>query len=456
MRGKRSTLPPAGLRWPLSLLLFAAIFTPPARADVFRILSSDQEAAQARVHLIQGAEREINVSYYSVVSGRISGVFFALLRDAAARGVQVRLLTDGLESRIPASVKTYLLEQGVQIREYHPVQLARPQWLNHRMHDKLLIVDCEQLAAGSRNLEDEHFGLECVNFVDRDVYVRGCAAATARAYFMQLWESADVRPANTADRKLLDRIDPPKQQAAYWQRLWRQTPPEQVGGLLDAQLQWAAGSGWLSFDCPADWSAGQPDRPVRFLSDRPGDKHAAGLDEAHAELIEAARRSLLIETPYLVLTKRMKGALIGARQRGTNVQILTNSLASTDSLASYAAYQNEKKQLLRAGIELWEYSGPNQLHAKSLVVDDAIALISSYNFDARSANANLEVAVAAYDAAAACELSASIQLHMANALQIGPDGIPLGSDVRHPQATARQLHRLRRQRVVVPAFRRLL
>jgi len=108
----------------------------------------------------------------------------------------VRLLVDGHDknNQMPRGLQTHLLHEGVQIKEYHPPLVLKPYWIHNRMHDKLFIVDGEHLITGGRNLKDEYFGLDCKNFVDRDVYIRGCAAAAARCYFMARWESGNACP----------------------------------------------------------------------------------------------------------------------------------------------------------------------------------------------------------------------------------------------------------------------
>jgi phosphatidylserine/phosphatidylglycerophosphate/cardiolipin synthase-like enzyme len=152
----------------------------------------------------------------------------------------------------------------------------------------------------------------------------------------------------------------------------------------------------------------------------------------------------------------MKQAVLSARARGVSVRLVTNSLASTDLVASYAAFENSEGLLLGAGVEIWEYSGPQHLHAKSMIVDGAVAVIGSYNADSRSERADLEVAVAIYDPAAAATLDSSIEQRLANAYRVAADGIPAGGGPRHPGAEPEKIRKMRRERAVVPLFRRFL
>jgi putative cardiolipin synthase len=100
------------------------------------------------------------------------------------------------------------------------------------------------------------------------------------------------------------------------------------------------------------------------------------------------------------------------------VLVLTNSLRSTDGLLPQAAYLKYRRGLLRAGIDLREYKGPDTLHAKSIIVDGRVAMIGSYNIDPRSQYLNTEVMCVAADEEIARELRLSIDAHLENAWTI--------------------------------------
>ena len=120
--------------------------------------------------------------------------------------------------------------------------------------------------------------------------------------------------------------------------------------------------------------------------------------------------SIVIQSPYLVMSDTAMALFRAAVARGVKVRILTNSLASTDNLQAFSGYRNQRKQLLKMGLDIREYkpdpanrnalfSRANPpavppvfaLHAKSMVVDGKIAYIGTFNFDPRSENLNTEV-----------------------------------------------------------------
>ncbi|MBA3482902.1 MAG: phospholipase D family protein [Pirellulales bacterium] len=428
-----------------------------ARGDVVRILQDDLEAIQARVDVIEQAQQQLDVVYFAVADDDLALAFLALLRDAERRGVQVRLVVDGMYNDIPEPVQEHLLREGVGIREYHPIQCRHPFWINRRMHDKVLLADCDRMIVGSRNLDHRNFGLGCRNFVDRDAYVEGAVACCeGRRYFERLWASRDLRPTNT---RKTHRVDDDHQCDPLY-GLSRQLAAGAItaAAALDQARCELFASGAILPCALADWSAGQPHVcSLRFLSDG-GERlrRHSEISETILELVAGAQESIILESPYLVISRHLDQALTQAQARGVQVVILTNSLASTDQLMVYAGYSNQRKRLLARGVEVWEFAGCDHFHAKSALIDGCIAVIGSYNFDPRSEHLNTETAVVARDPYVAKQLLEAMDTHFANAWRIGPDGNPIGSDQRHPRASDKRIQQLRAARLLAPLIRRHL
>jgi phosphatidylserine/phosphatidylglycerophosphate/cardiolipin synthase-like enzyme len=380
----------------LALFAFAALATA-ARADVFRLLDDPREAAQARVDLFQQAEHEIDAIYFLARNDRITLTALALLRDAHRRGVPaVRLIVDANFQHIPKSVLAHLSDEGVQVRVYHPITLRHPSWLFRRMHEKVVVVDGARYITGGRNLAESYFGLAKRNFIDRDVYVAGESAAEADRHFESLWASKHV-----ADLDV--RVSPIERAKA-----------EQ---LLDNVLLEQECGGFVAFNTARDWSDGAKEvRDVVFLHDPPGagPRIASRLEE----ILGSATKSIVIETPYLVPSTRLRALLRKKRSEGVSITFLTNSRRSTDGVITYVAYLKYRRRMVRAGINIYEYAGPDVLHAKSAVIDGALALVGSYNVDPRSQNLNTEVMCVVNDESVAGELQASIDSHVANASKV--------------------------------------
>jgi phosphatidylserine/phosphatidylglycerophosphate/cardiolipin synthase-like enzyme len=379
------------VRYLAALLLVASV----GRADVFRILDDPRDAAQARVDLIQQAQSEIDAVCFLARGDPITLTTLALLRDAHRRGVgTVRLIIDANFLHVPKSVLAHLQDEGVQIRVYHPITLRHPLWLFTRMHEKVMVVDGKRYIAGGRNLAGAYFEMAKFNYVDRDVYVDGPSAADAQTHFENLWASPDVADLHV---RVLD--------------VEKRHAERELDDLARAAT------------FVRDWSAGQPDVPgVHFLHDPLANESGPRVGTQLAQLLAGAKKSIVIESPYVVPSKSLLDLLIAKEREGVSVQIVTNSLRSADGVLAQAAYLRYRRRVARAGIDIREFKGPDSLHAKSIVIDDHIALVGSYNIDPRSENLNNEMMCMADDANAAHALLDSIGAHIANSWQVDIDG----------------------------------
>jgi putative cardiolipin synthase len=409
------------LRHFFSFILFACLTV---NADKFRMVDDNVEALQIRSDLLLSAEKEIRASYFIYGNDATSLTGLALLREVARRGRRVKLLLDATTigpSR--ANLLKHLSDEGVDVRLFHPFKLSKPLQVLRRMHDKILIRDRDLLMTGGRNIEDSYFGLNTErNYIDRDVLTSGSPVEDAVEYFDALWKSDHVglpKLHNVSEKKT---------------RL--------AAKALDDAIALIEKDGLIRLKDPVDWLAAEEEvEKVNFIHDSlsSGKELQGDVARALGEHIARAKKEVLIETPYFVPTKTFYELVEQARERGVKVIVHTNSLLSTDGILPLGGYDRSKMKLLRYGVEIHEYKGPETIHAKSMVIDEEFAGIGSYNLDPRSKNLNTEVAVIVQDKKKALALKASILAHMENAHQIGPDGKPIGEDSRYPGATFKQV-----------------
>jgi putative cardiolipin synthase len=150
------------------------------------------------------------------------------------------------------------------------------------------------------------------------------------------------------------------------------------------------------------------------------------------EYINKANESVIIDSPYLILTKELESLLRSVIARGVKVRILTNSLKATDGILPQAAYIGQRKKMVRMGIELYEYFGEDSFHSKSLVIDNKIAIIGSYNFDPRSQNLNTETMSVFYDLELAQALTDSMNKSLLLSYSVDQNGRPVGHEKKYP------------------------
>jgi len=388
----------------LALTLALCVTALVGRADKVRILEKPADASQARIDLIQQAKHSIDAQYYIVGKDYFTLAGLALLREAARRGCKVRLIIDAQSDKIPSAVQSHLSKENVAVKLYHPFTFRRLAWVTHRMHDKGLNVDGHKMIRGGRNIEGAYFGYAARNFIDRDVYVEGKSPRVASAYFEELWNSPEVAS---------PRVDSSAARAEEGRRILDQAHQElraRKGRKLNSGTDWGAGAREVAH--------------VEFLHDPVGQKDfREGIAQALRRKLRRTRHSILIETPYLVPTKLLLADLTDVKQEGVSkIEFITNSVASNDSTLVQLGYEVGKKDLQKRGAKLWEFKGPDTLHAKSAVLDDRVALIGSFNIDPRSQHLNTETAVVIEDEVTARQLSRNINAHKAQCTHVNDGG----------------------------------
>ena len=135
------------------------------------------------------------------------------------------------------------------------------------------------------------------------------------------------------------------------------------------------------------------------------------MPETFETLMYAARRELVITTPYYVPNESMQAALCAAANRGVDTTIVFP--ARNDSMVTGAASRSYYRELLQAGVKIHEYVG-GLLHTKSMTVDDDVTLIGSANMDRRCFDLNYENNILLWDEALTAELRTRQETYLAS------------------------------------------
>jgi phosphatidylserine/phosphatidylglycerophosphate/cardiolipin synthase-like enzyme len=348
--------------------------TPAAPRHYALILDDAPDALLVRIHLIRSARRSIDLQTYIFDEDDSAHLVLDELQAAAFRGVKVRVLIDQLAALREVDTLAGLasVHANFELRVYNPVldraRLALPMYavaaaccwrqLNSRMHNKLLLVDGEIGITGGRNYQDDYYDWGAgYNFRDRDLLLAGPVAADMAANFEAFWSSRRSVPAEQLGdvARLLQRQGaPPPPHAAY-------RKPERVRALLAAVADEALVR--ARFVEPAMQVQGVQfiaDLPVKHWQDRPA--AATAVAEAASiglrTLIAEAQDDVLLQTPYLVLSKPAQHLFreLHRREDAPRVRISTNSLASTDAFIAYAISHKYKRRYLRDfGFEIHEF-----------------------------------------------------------------------------------------------------
>ncbi len=390
------------------------------------VLEDGGGAMITRAWLSEYAEKSIDIQYFIFSTDNVGLIAIDYLVRAADRGVMVRLLVDDL--MVDADVKDILTldsHKNISVRVYNPgVNLGKNivekvkkfatdfRAANQRMHNKTFIVDNKVVITGGRNIADEYFDYDHeYNFRDRDILLLGKETEKVSNSFSDYWNSnlsvpivdmVDEEPIDSNNENRFNRLH---EYACNPENFWPQVR-EKIERLPEAFASIKASDKFVWVD------------DVQFISDEPGKNDGnSGLGGGGKttvsliRLIRNAKKSIDIQSPYLVTTELGQQLFKVAIDRGVKIRILTNSLASTDNLEAFAGYQSEREDLLRTGVRIFElrpdaaermkimtgelqeaidYTPIFGLHAKSMVIDNQITVIGTFNLDPRSANLNTE------------------------------------------------------------------
>ncbi|WPH14264.1 phospholipase D family protein [Variovorax paradoxus] len=384
----------------------------------FRLLPEAAFAFDARISLARHAEKSLDVQYYLIQNDDVGLLLLRELRDAAARGVRVRLLVDDLytagEDEVFSTLSAF---PNVEVRLFNPLpsradslalrilfSLADFGRINHRMHNKLLVADNSFAISGGRNIANEYFMRStAANFIDMDVLSGGPVVRQMSEGFDRYWNSEHawpierIAPLRMAVDEAQNRFDAIASTAQPDVRIRQRDVMDRspVGEQLTTgkvELRWAPFT--LFVDDPAK------------ITRTPGAAYAGSVNEGALGVINSGKREVKIASPYFIPGPPGMAMMKAAIERGGRITVVTNSLGATDEPLAYAGYERYRADMLKIGVTIYEIApmltrrsghfgdfgqSISRLHAKLAVIDDDRFFIGSMNLDRRSAAVNTEM-----------------------------------------------------------------
>jgi len=384
----------------------------------FYALIDGIDALASRLAIIESATVSLDVQYYIWHDDMVGKVLHNRLLAAADRGVKVRLLLDDLDTVGKDRLLSLLqYHPNIDVRLFNPLPHRRARWLdfllspariNHRMHNKSITADRSVSIMGGRNIGDEYFDAGGdVGFSDLDVIAVGPVTAEISSAFELFWNSkwsfplqdiVAAKPVTAEDfsqfREQSERYLEQARTGAYAKALTASWDKVYLD-LTEEKVTWGRWVFWY-------------DTPEKVLADKVDKENFIA-----PQLWQAMRdtqQDMAIVSPYFVPGPEVTEFLVNKVKSGVRVQVLTNSLASSDVAMVYAGYSNYRKQLLAGGVELYEFkpllnadeadrkysfkgSSRASLHGKYIGFDHRYLFVGSFNLDPRSALLNTELAV---------------------------------------------------------------
>jgi HKD family nuclease len=289
--------------------------SPDPMSSGFRLMPTGLYALDARIQLIRRATDSLDIQYYLIENDRTGRLFMRSLRNAALRGVRVRLLVDDLYTAgADPMFRGLAAFENVEVRLFNPfccsretivgkyvASLADFGRLNHRMHNKLMVADGAFAIMGGRNIADEYFTRSTMsNFVDMDVLIAGAVVPRLASLFDAYWNSAQAFPVETIIR---DASDPAALQRAFDHLV---DEGDQMTSVCLPPID-MLGQRPVGDDLDAGHLALVQGRAVVF-ADRPAKVAATSIEAARAmtvqmdvmERVMASKGDVVISSPYFI------------------------------------------------------------------------------------------------------------------------------------------------------------
>lgn len=288
---------------------------------------------------IANAKEHIHIEYYIIRDDDLGKRFVSALAAKAREGVEVRLLKDGVGCKaLPGKFFKELTDAGGEVVGFFERSLEVYIRFNHRNHRKIAVIDGVVAYIGGYNIGDEYLGLGPLgNWRDAAMRIEGHGALMAQIRFILDWgfETGKLRD---LDKKYF---------------------PEQE-----------------EYDGAA----------VQIVSSGP-DSHDEKIKHAYIKMINTAKESVYLTTPYFVPDKAVADALRIAAMSGVDVRMIIP--CKPDHMIIYWAGYAHVGWLLENGVRVFKYDD-GFIHAKTIVVDGLVGSVGSANWDIRSFKLNFE------------------------------------------------------------------
>ena len=327
-----------------------------------RFFADAADGFEAQLDALSKAERFIFMEYFIIDEGASFARLKEVLADRVQHGVEVRMLYDDIGSigSLDLSFIRRMKDIGVQCRVFNPVLPVLNFFMNNRDHRKITVVDGKIGFTGGYNLADEYFNLTHPygQWKDTGIMLEGEAVESLTAMFLEMWNA--MKETDTG-------------YASYFNHTTPSTSPS--------------------------------DGFIQLYADSPLDGEPLG-ENVYINLIDSAKRSLYVMTPYLIISDEMTRALTLAAKRGVDVRIITPGIP--DKKLVYKITRSYYAGLVMGGVRIYEYT-PGFVHAKQVLCDGEAAVVGTINFDYRSLYHHFENGAFLYDCSAIGDIAADFE-----------------------------------------------
>ncbi len=353
-----SIVEPAGTQLrPLSLVGEKVIGQGLRSCDDIQMLENGEALYPAMLADIDSATEKVYCSTYIFQNDQTGDDFVTAFANAEARGVDVRIIIDGIGAIAYGSrISRKLRNNKLNFKLFNPLKLFPPSLrINMRNHRKILLVDGISVYTGGQNIGDRHLASKTYNpkrTLDLHFRLSGKIVDEFERAFLKDWNHCLGITEKTAFT-------------------------------------------------PSNSNRTESDTWARLILDGPNE-NLDKLNELLVGILSSARERIWIMTPYFLPGFDLVGALVGARLRGIDVKILLPE--TTNIYMTHWAAQHNLQYILGKGLNVYLQPAPF-VHTKAIVIDRNYTLVGSANLDPRSLRLNFELGVEVFSSAFNTEIS---------------------------------------------------
>ena len=351
----------------ISAMLLNTMHSLLTRNNRVKILLNGEQKFPAVMDALRQAQHHIHMEYYIFAVDSVGNAVIDILIERLLAGVEVRFIYDDLGCDNMGEITSRLKEHGAEVYAFSPVLLDFYLNANYRDHRKIIVVDGKIGFTGGINMDERYLnnGNNEVFWRDTHLQLEGDVVNQLQLQFMMSYRYCSKKDFPFA--------------SPYYQR-------------AD-----------FTGECFTDIVASGPDSPWPMAM------------QTIIMAINVARRRIRISNPYFIPNEQLLTALQMAAQAGKDVELLIPQQG--DSFFVQHAAQSFIKPMLDAGVKVYFYQ-KGFIHAKSMIVDDNLAIVGTVNLDNRSFYLNFEIAVIMYDRTVVKELNDAFEDDLDNAVLI--------------------------------------
>lgn len=420
-----------------------------------KVIEDNGDALLERINMISNAKEEIILSTFDFRADDSGKLIIGALIDAVSRGVKVNVIVDGVSGFLRMNGNPYFealaASPGTSIKIYNKVNPFAPWKSMGRLHDKYLIADRSSYITGGRNTFSYFLGSDSpYKNYDRDVLVycenadKNSSVNDLLAYFENVWNYKESKPyintansitdtaahftisedgkgnenANTAGNDTdASKVSDKKNKLASKKDV---TAAREELNTLYIDYCTDNADGINKKDIYKDTyevnNIALISNPIEYTSKKPYVWYQL------VELMKNANSRVKIHTPYIICNDYMYDGLKEVCDSVGNVSLMTNSVGNNGNPFGSADYYVNKDKILDTGLNIWEYEGGYSYHGKSILIDDNISIIGSFNLDMRSAYLDTELMLVIDSKDINRELSESMEGYEQTARKANNDG----------------------------------